>query len=130
MTTTTPTDTGPGTLASPEDKSPIAFTDSAVHKVRQYLETLEEAKGKHLRVFVQGGGCSGFEYGFTFDERKDADIVIPQGDGDVAILVDPFSLPYLEGSVIDFTESLMGSGFSVNNPNATGTCGCGHSFSA
>ena len=105
---------------------PVLFTDAAVAKIRQFLESKEEARGKHLRIFVQGGGCSGFEYGFTFDVEKDGDMKLVQGD--VEILVDLFSLPYLEGSQVDYKESLMGSGFSVTNPNAKGTCGCGHSF--
>lgn len=109
--------------ASPQ---PVIFTDAAVAKIRQFLDSKEEARGKHLRIFVQGGGCSGFEYGFTFDVEKAGDVKLVQGD--VEILVDLFSLPYLEGSQVDYKESLMGSGFSVTNPNAKGTCGCGHSF--
>ncbi len=105
----------------------LVFTDAAVAKVRSFLDSLAEAKGKHLRIFVQGGGCSGFEYGFTFDERKDTDLIIAQ-DG-IEVLLDSFSRPYLEGCEVDYQESLMGSGFSVKNPNAAGTCGCGHSFS-
>ena len=112
----------------PSANGPLIFTGAAIAKIRGLLVSQEEAQGKHLRIFVQGGGCSGFEYGFTFDERQDGDVLIAQGD--IVVLVDGFSLPYLEGSVVDFTESLMGSGFSVKNPNATGTCGCGHSFSA
>lgn len=107
---------------------PIVFTDAAVTKIQEFLETKREARGKMLRVFVQGGGCSGFEYGFTFDEEKEGDVRVDQGEID--ILVDMFSLPYLEGCEVDYKESLMGSGFSVRNPNASGTCGCGHSFSA
>jgi iron-sulfur cluster insertion protein len=117
----------PGQGAAPAAE-PVVFTDAAVAKVRTFLETLDEAKGKHLRIFVQGGGCSGFEYGFTFDDRKDSDLVIAQGG--IEVLLDPFSRPYLDGCEVDYQESLMGSGFSVKNPNATGTCGCGHSFSA
>ncbi|NKB88925.1 MAG: iron-sulfur cluster insertion protein ErpA [Acidobacteria bacterium] len=113
---------------APPAGSPVVFTAAAVTKVRSFLDSLEEAKGKHLRIFVQGGGCSGFEYGFTFDERKPNDIVVAQ-DG-IEVLLDLFSKPYLEGCEVDYKESLMGSGFSVQNPNAVGTCGCGHSFSA
>jgi iron-sulfur cluster insertion protein len=113
----------PDTSGSPQ---PVIFTEAAIAKIRQFLETKEEAQGKSLRVFVQGGGCSGFEYGFTFDVEKDGDVRIPQGE--IEVLVDMFSLPYLEGSQVDYTESLMGSGFTVTNPNAKGTCGCGHSF--
>lgn len=114
-------------LAPPTSAALLVFTDAAVAKVRSFLDSLAEAKGKHLRIFVQGGGCSGFEYGFTFDERKDTDLVIAQ-DG-IEVLLDSFSRPYLEGCEVDYQESLMGSGFSVKNPNASGTCGCGHSFS-
>lgn len=106
---------------------PILFTRAAVAKIREFVENKDEARGKNLRMFVQGGGCSGFEYGFTFDVEKDGDLRIAQGG--IEVLVDTFSLPYLEGCEVDYHESLMGSGFSVRNPNATGTCGCGHSFS-
>ncbi len=107
---------------------PVVFTQAAIEKIREFLATKAEARGKMLRIFVQGGGCSGFEYGFTFDEPKEGDLLVPQGD--IEVLLDPFSRPYLEGCEVDYHESLMGSGFSVKNPNATGTCGCGHSFSA
>ncbi len=113
--------------APPASDALLVFTDAAVAKVRSFVDGLAEAKDKHLRIFVQGGGCSGFEYGFTFDERKDTDLVIAQ-DG-IEVLLDSFSRPYLEGCEVDYQESLMGSGFSVKNPNAAGTCGCGHSFS-
>ena len=114
-------------IAPPVTDVPLVFTAAAVAKVRTFVETLDEAKSKHLRIFVQGGGCSGFEYGFTFDERKDNDTVVAQ-DG-IEVLLYLFSRPYLEGCEVDYKESLMGSGFSVKNPNAAGTCGCGHSFS-
>jgi iron-sulfur cluster insertion protein len=113
---------------APKGAQPVIFTDAAVAKIRHFLETAEEARGKNLRIFVQGGGCSGFEYGFTFDVEKEGDVKVPQGD--IEVLVDMFSLPYLEGSQVDYAESLMGSGFTVTNPNAKGTCGCGHSFTA
>ena len=127
MSSTAQTQT-PGAAPAPE-LSPtqlIIFTPAAVRKVIGFSKTNPEAKGKLLRLYVQGGGCSGFEYGFTFDVEKDGDMKLVQGD--VEILVDLFSLPYLEGSQVDYKESLMGSGFSVTNPNAKGTCGCGHSF--
>ena len=84
--------------------------------------------GKWLRVFVQGGGCSGFEYGLAFDEPRDGDEVIEM-EG-FSILVDKWSVPYLEGVTVDFVEDPMGSGFKFANPKAKGSCGCGHSFSA
>ncbi len=126
MDTSTPAPSA-DTPASAAADAPLVFTDAAVTKVRSFLDGLAEAKGKHLRIFVQGGGCSGFEYGFTFDDRKDTDQIVAQ-DG-IEVLLDSFSRPYLEGCEVDYQESLMGSGFSVKNPNAVGTCGCGHSFS-
>lgn len=110
----------------------IIFTPAAVRKVIGFSKTNPEAKGKLLRLYVQGGGCSGFEYGFKFDDRKEGDYVIPQGHGDesIEVLVDPFSLPFLQSSTVDYYEDFAGSGFKVSNPNASGTCGCGHSFSA
>ena len=112
---------------APAGERPIVFTPAAIDKIREFLTTMDEARGKTLRVFVQGGGCSGFEYGFSFDEPKEGDLRIPQND--IEVLVDGFSLPYLEGCEVDYQSGLMGSGFSVKNPNAAGTCGCGHSFS-
>jgi len=110
----------------------IIFTPAAVRKVIGFSQTNPDAEGKLLRLYVQGGGCSGFEYGFKFDERKEGDYVIPQGHGEesIEVLVDPFSLPFLQSCTVDYYEDFAGSGFKVSNPNATGTCGCGHSFSA
>jgi len=110
----------------------IIFTPAAVRKVISFSQSNPEAEGKYLRLYVQGGGCSGFEYGFTFDEKKEGDHVLPQGHGDesIEVLVDPFSLPFLQSCTVDYYEDFVGSGFKVSNPNATGTCGCGHSFSA
>jgi iron-sulfur cluster insertion protein len=122
----------PQAPASPQTSAdrPVVFTEAAIRKVIAFAEEHEQAAGKNLRLFVQGGGCSGFEYGFTFDEKKDTDNLIAQQAGDlqIEVLVDSFSLPYLEGCVVDFVEDFSGSGFKVENPNATGTCGCGHSF--
>lgn len=110
----------------------IIFTPAAVRKVIGFSRSNPEAQGKLLRLYVQGGGCSGFEYGFKFDEQKDGDYVIPQvhGDESIEVLVDPFSLPFLQSCTVDYYEDFAGSGFKVSNPNASGTCGCGHSFSA
>jgi iron-sulfur cluster insertion protein len=91
------------------------------------LVTEEENEQLKLRVFITGGGCSGFQYGFTFDELVAEDDTALQADG-VTLVVDPMSLQYLVGSVVDYTEGLEGSRFVVNNPNATATCGCGSSF--
>jgi iron-sulfur cluster insertion protein len=105
----------------------INLSARAVQKVRE-LVSEEENEDLKLRVFITGGGCSGFQYGFTFDELvADDDTAIERGG--VTVLVDPMSFPYLAGSEVDYTEGLEGSRFVVNNPNATATCGCGSSFS-
>ena len=105
----------------------LVFTDSAALKVRELIDE-EGDDGLMLRVFISGGGCSGFQYGFTFDQDEtDGDpIVVNQG---VKLLVDPMSVQYLMGAEIDYTEGLEGSQFVIRNPNATTTCGCGSSFS-
>ena len=106
---------------------PLIFTDSAAHKVKGLIEE----EGNHalmLRVFVAGGGCSGFQYGFTFDEEvQDGDTEIDR-EG-VKLLIDPMSFQYLQGAEIDYTENLEGAQFVIRNPNAVTTCGCGQSFS-
>ena len=107
--------------------SSINLSARAINKVRD-LVTEEENEQLKLRVFITGGGCSGFQYGFTFDELVADDDTAVEADG-VTLLVDPMSLQYLIGSVVDYTEGLEGSRFVVNNPNATATCGCGSSFS-
>ena len=105
----------------------LTVTDSALAKIADLLA--EENNPKlMLRTFVQGGGCSGFQYGFTFDdEQAEDDFVIEKGS--VKLLVDSMSMQYLTGAVIDYKEDLMGSSFSITNPNAQTTCGCGSSFS-
>lgn len=105
----------------------INLSARAVSKVRD-LVTEEENEELKLRVFITGGGCSGFQYGFTFDELMADDDTIIERDG-VTVLVDPMSFQYLAGSEVDYTEGLEGSRFVINNPNATATCGCGSSFS-
>ena len=105
----------------------INLSERAVQKVRQLVEEEDNAELK-LRVFITGGGCSGFQYGFTFDElAADDDTAIEKGG--VVVLIDPMSFQYLAGSEVDYTEGLEGSRFVINNPNATATCGCGSSFS-
>lgn len=105
----------------------VNLSARAVQKVRE-LVTEEENEELKLRVFITGGGCSGFQYGFTFDELvADDDTSIERGG--VTVLIDPMSFPYLAGSEVDYTEGLEGSRFIVTNPNATATCGCGSSFS-
>lgn len=105
----------------------INLSSSAVNKVRD-LVTEEENEELKLRVFITGGGCSGFQYGFTFDELMADDDTVIEREG-VTVLVDPMSFQYLAGSEVDYTEGLEGSRFVINNPNATATCGCGSSFS-
>jgi len=107
--------------------SPLIFTDAAVAKVRELLIE-ENNPDLKLRVFVQGGGCSGFQYGFTFDEDVAEDDTTIERDG-VQLLVDPMSFQYLVGSEIDYKDDLEGSQFVIRNPNANTTCGCGSSFS-
>jgi iron-sulfur cluster insertion protein len=112
--------------ASPSDDL-LNFTDAAAAKVKGLIEE-EKNDNLKLRVFVSGGGCSGFQYGFTFDEViNDGDTTVTN-DG-VTLLIDPMSFQYLMGADIDYTEGLEGSQFVIRNPNATTTCGCGSSFS-
>ena len=105
----------------------MRFTDAAASKVRVLIDE-EENDNLKLRVFVTGGGCSGFEYGFTFDEDMEDDDTAIEKEG-VTLLVDSLSFQYLAGAIVDFKEDLQGSRFVVENPNATTTCGCGNSFS-
>ncbi|TBW49659.1 iron-sulfur cluster insertion protein ErpA [Marinobacter halodurans] len=107
--------------------TPLFVSDNAVAKVRELVEE-EENPDLKLRVFVTGGGCSGFQYGFSFDEAQEEDDTIIEKDG-VTLLVDPMSYQYLIGATIDYQEGLQGAQFLVQNPNATTTCGCGSSFS-
>jgi iron-sulfur cluster insertion protein len=106
--------------------APLLFTDSAADKVKSLIveEGNEELK---LRVFVTGGGCSGLQYGFTFDEVSNEDDTIMEKNG-VKLLIDPMSYQYLIGAEIDYTEGLEGAQFVIKNPNASSTCGCGSSF--
>ena len=104
----------------------VTISDSAAKRIAKILsaETAETA----LRISVSGGGCSGFQYGFDLArDRTDEDLVIERGGA--VVLIDPVSLPYMEGSVIDFVDDLIGQSFQVRNPNATASCGCGTSFS-
>jgi iron-sulfur cluster insertion protein len=104
----------------------ISLTDSAVSKLTELLAN--EAAEQALRIAVTGGGCSGFQYALGFDDQREADdIVIEQGG--VRVLVDPTSAEYLQGAVVDFQDGLNGKGFAIENPNSTGSCGCGQSFS-
>jgi iron-sulfur cluster assembly accessory protein len=107
------------------ETSIISMTPSAANKVRELL-TQENDPSLGLRIFVAGGGCSGLQYGMTLDEQQDTDTVIAQEGFNV--LVDEMSVGYIDGSQVDYVDSLMGAGFTVNNPNAVSGCGCGHSF--
>ena len=107
----------------------LSLTDAAINKVKHFAGTMPDSAGKPLRIFVQGGGCSGFQYGFTFDEKRADDAVIQTGG--IEVVVDPQSATYLKDAKVDYVEDFRGAGFSVTNPNATGGgCGCGKSFSA
>lgn len=114
-------------VAQAETDSPLVFTSAAAAKVASLIE--EEGNPElMLRVYIQGGGCSGFQYGFTFDEEeKEGDERIVT-DG-VTLLIDPMSMQYLMGAEVDYVEGLQGAQFVIRNPNASTTCGCGSSFS-
>jgi len=113
--------------ATPEADSPLlTITPVAASKVRE-LMVERQLEGFALRVFVQGGGCSGLSYGMAFEETIYEQDRVVESDG-VRLVIDPTSLSYMAGSEIDFVDSLMGGGFAINNPNAVSTCGCGHSF--
>jgi iron-sulfur cluster assembly accessory protein len=112
-------------LQSAVDTSVITMTTAAAEKVRELLKQ-ENDPTLGLRIFVAGGGCSGLQYGMTLDEEQDGDTVISQGEFNV--LVDEMSIGYITGSEVDYVDSLMGAGFTVNNPNAVSSCGCGHSL--
>lgn len=108
------------------ETDPMIFTPAAAAKVRELI--LEEADPElKLRVYITGGGCSGFQYGFTFDKEVDeGDVTVTRED--VTLVVDPLSFQYLEGAEVDYSESLQGARFVIRNPNAATTCGCGSSF--
>ncbi len=110
-----------------ESSEPFEFTSAAASKLKALIEE-EENEKLMLRVYVTGGGCSGFQYGFTFDDEFQEDDTSVMKDG-ATMVVDPLSFQYLVGSEVDYKENLEGSRFTVQNPNATTTCGCGASFS-
>ena len=115
-------------MDSQQQPTPLIFTDAAALKVGELIRE-EDNPALKLRVFVAGGGCSGFQYGFTFDEKlEDGDMQV-ENHG-VTLVVDPMSFQYLMGAEIDYKEGLEGAQFIIRNPNATTTCGCGSSFSA
>ena len=114
--------------AATEMPAPLLFSDSAAEKVRELIDE-EGNNALKLRVFVTGGGCSGFQYGFTFDEEINDDDATMEKNG-VTLLIDAMSYQYLVGAEIDYQEGIEGAQFVIKNPNASSTCGCGSSFSA
>ena len=115
-------------MDSTDTETVVNLTESAAHHVREMLAKDEENSGKSLRVFVEGGGCSGMQYAMVFDEKREDDSVAEFYG--VSVLVDPFSANYLRGAVVDFKDELNGGGFKISNPNARQSCGCGKSFEA
>lgn len=107
--------------------NPLIFSEAAANKVKELIED-EDNDALMLRVFISGGGCSGFQYGFTFDEEIGEGDTVVENAG-VKLLVDPMSFQYLSGAEIDYSEGMEGAQFVIRNPNATTTCGCGSSFS-
>jgi iron-sulfur cluster insertion protein len=105
----------------------VDLTENAVGEIRSLLTKAENA-GKNLRLYIEQGGCSGMQYGMVFDERRDGDL-ISEKDG-VSVLIDPISLNYLRGALVDFSDSMTAGGFKITNPNAKQSCGCGKSFQA
>ncbi|MCY4148602.1 MAG: iron-sulfur cluster insertion protein ErpA [Gammaproteobacteria bacterium] len=105
----------------------LTISPDAIQRINQLLET-RNSPGIRLRVYIEGGGCSGFQYGFQFDESTEEDDLLMEYQG-VKVVVDMLSLQYLSGAEIDFKDDIMGSRFLINNPNASATCGCGSSFS-
>lgn len=108
------------------DISTVTISERAARRIAKILSS--EADGTALRVSVSGGGCSGFQYGFEFDSTRALDDLVLERDGAI-VLIDAISLPYVEGSEIDFVDDLIGQSFQIRNPNATASCGCGTSFS-
>lgn len=115
-------------MSTTETENQLIFTSAAATKVASLIEE-EGNPALNLRIYIQGGGCSGFQYGFTFDETESEGDVKVVTDG-VGLLIDPMSMQYLVGAEIDYVEGLQGAQFVIRNPNAATTCGCGSSFSA
>ncbi len=107
-------------------ESVVTLTESAARHISAMIAEDPENAGKHLRVFVEAGGCSGLQYGMVFDEKRDDDQTAEYHG--VSVLVDPFSADYLRGSIVDFSDALTGGGFKIQNPRAARSCGCGKSF--
>ena len=109
-------------------ESVVTVTESAAKEIKSMIAREKENAGKNFRVYVEGGGCSGMQYGMVFDEKRPDDVA-NEFHG-VSVLVDPFSANYLRGSVVDFSDALTGGGFKITNPQAKQSCGCGKSFEA
>ena len=109
-------------------ESVVSLTESAARQIKTMVAEQPENAGKTLRVYVEGGGCSGLQYGLVFDEKRADDLAVEFFG--VSVLIDPFSAGYLRGSVVDFKDELNGGGFKISNPNARQSCGCGKSFEA
>ena len=118
--------TGLKKLPTAPAPQPLELTTAAVSQIRKYAAENEEYAGKPFRVRVDGGGCAGFRYAFEFDEAATEDVTLTFGD--VQVVIDPVTLPYVRGSKLDYHSDLMSSGFTVTNPNAQASCGCGYSF--
>ena len=130
MSSTLDTPLTPMTAPGGADKPLLTLTPAAVEKVKYFAQSMPDSLDKPLRVFVQGGGCSGFQYGLMIEEGEptaDVDRIV-ESNG-VRLFVDPISVRYLKGAEVDFVDNLSGGGFTIKNPNAKSTCGCGSSFS-
>ena len=111
-----------------QTESVVTVTESAANEIKAMLTREKDSAGKGLRVYVEGGGCSGMQYGMVFDEKRPDDLASELNG--VSVLVDPFSANYIRGSVVDFSDALTGGGFKITNPQAKQSCGCGKSFEA
>jgi len=109
-----------------EEVAPVLISESAARRIKEIMASESDAKSM-LRIAVQGGGCSGFQYGFTFDDQRNEDDLVVTRDG-ATLLIDAVSLNYMAGAEVDFVEDLAGAAFQIRNPNATSKCGCGSSF--
>ncbi len=114
-------------MATEQTQKTITVTPKAAEKIKEFMKE-EEEKPEYLRVYVQGGGCSGLSYGMGFEKQPEEDDQVFEENG-VKLLIDGYSIDHLQGANVDYIESLMGSGFKINNPNVTKSCSCGHSFS-
>jgi iron-sulfur cluster insertion protein len=116
------------TTSASQTEAVVNLTESAAEQVKSMLADQPENAGKTLRVYVEGGGCSGLQYGMVFDEKREQDLA--SNSFGISILIDPFSANYLRGTIIDYSDALTGGGFRISNPNARQSCGCGKSFEA